>query len=71
MGVVQRPWKEHLPASPGGRLGHPLPSLTPCSVAIPHYILHQKMNTNTNLNISSKSQAESQILSGQKALIQT
>lgn len=42
---------EHLPpASPEGRLGNSLSSLTSCSVAIPHYILHQKRTTKTNLN---------------------
>lgn len=42
-----------LPASPGGRLGKSLPSLTPCSVAIPYYILHQK-NRQINLNACSR-----------------
>lgn len=35
------------------------------------YSASENEHTNTNLNISSKTQAESQILSGQKPLIQT
>lgn len=35
------------------------------------YSASENEHTNTNLNVSSKTQAESQILSGQKPLIQT
>lgn len=69
--------KEHLPSSiPGGQAGKLPPSLIPCSVAIPHYILHQKEKKNkkkqkTNINTSSKTQAVFQTLSRQKPLIET
>lgn len=42
-----------LPVSPGGRLGNSLSSPTPCSIASPHHILHQKQ-TNKQTNQKNK-----------------